>query len=50
LQQQRSSATPMVMEHIDWALDQLRQRQAQIIPITPVPLAHHLGHKLKHLC
>ena len=50
LQQQRSSATPMVMEHIDWALDRLRQRQAQIIPITPVPLAHHLGHKLKHLC
>jgi epoxyqueuosine reductase len=50
LQQQRSSATPMVMEHIDWALGQLRQRQAQIIPITPVPLAHHLGHKLKHLC
>ena len=50
LQQQRSSATPMVIEHIDWALDQLRQRQAQIIPITPVPLAHHLGHKLKHLC
>ena len=50
LQQQRPSATPMVMEHIDWALDQLMQRQAQIIPITPVPLAHHLGHKLKHLC
>ena len=49
LQQQRPSATPMVMEHIDWALDQLMQRQAQIIPITPVPLAHHLGHKLKHL-
>ena len=49
LQQQRTSATPMVVEHIDWALDQLMQRQAQLIPITPVPLADHLGHKLKHL-
>ena len=49
LQQQRTNSTPMVVEHIDWALDQLMQRQAQLIPITPVPLADHLGHKLKHL-
>ena len=50
LQDQRSTATPMVMEHIDWAVDQLIQRQTQLIPITPVPLAQHFGHKLKHLC
>jgi epoxyqueuosine reductase len=49
LQSQRATATPMVVEHIDWAINQLAQRQAQLIPITPVPLAHHLGHKLKHL-
>ena len=49
LQQQRTVATPMVVEHIDWAVDQLIQRQAQHIPITPVPLTYHLGHKLKHL-
>tara|TARA_B100000767_G_scaffold273759_1_gene304854 strand:- start:589 stop:1773 length:1185 start_codon:yes stop_codon:yes gene_type:complete len=49
LQSQRDSATPMVVEHIDWAIDQLTQRQAQLIPITPLPLAYHLGHKLKHL-
>jgi epoxyqueuosine reductase len=49
LQSQRATATPMVVEHIDWAINQLAQRQAQLIPIIPVPLAHHLGHKLKHL-
>ncbi len=49
LQQQRPLASPMVAEHIDWALQQLRQRQAQLIPITPLPLAQHLSHKLKHL-
>jgi len=49
LQYQRTRATPMVVEHIDWAVNQLTQRQAQHIPITPVPLAYHLGHKLKHL-
>jgi epoxyqueuosine reductase len=49
LQDQRMTATPMVLEHIDWAVDQLTQRQAQLIPITPVPLAYHLGSKLKHL-
>lgn len=50
LNQQRSGATPMVKEHIDWAIDQLSQRQAQLIPLAPVPLDEHLGHKLKHLC
>ena len=49
LQQQRTRATPMVVEHIDWALDQLIQRQQQVIPLAPVPLAYHLGRKLKHL-
>ena len=49
LQSQRAKATPMVSEHIDWAMGQLTQRQAQHIPITPLPLAYHLGHKLKHL-
>ena len=50
LKTQRAKATPMVGEHIDWALEQLKRRQTQQIPITPVPLAYHLGHKLKHLC
>lgn len=49
LENQRANATPMVAEHIDWALDQLTQRQTQQIPIKPVPLAYYLGHKLKHL-
>ena len=43
------SATPLVIEHINWALEQLEQRQEKLIPITPVPLAYYLGQKLKHL-
>ena len=39
----------MVAEHIDWALNQLLKRKSKKIPITPLPLADHLGHKLKHL-
>jgi epoxyqueuosine reductase len=49
LENQRDKATPMVAEHIDWALNQLLKRKSKIIPITPLPLADHLGHKLKHL-
>ena len=46
---QRTLATPMVKEHMQWALDQLQQRQDQNIPLVPVPLREHLGRKLKHL-
>ena len=49
LTDQLDSATPLVIEHINWALEQLEQRQEKLIPITPVPLAYHLGQKLKHL-
>mgnify|MGYP001290840342 CR=1 FL=1 len=49
LQDQRTNAKPMLLEHIDWALDQLTQRQAQTIPLAPLPLTQHLGHKLNHL-
>ena len=49
LNDQLDSATPLVIEHINWALEQLEQRQEKLIPITPVPLAYHLGRKLKHL-
>ena len=49
LNDQLDSATPLVIEHINWALEQLEQRKEKLIPITPVPLAYHLGRKLKHL-
>jgi len=49
LHHQRGICSPLVAEHIDWALDQLNQRQNELIPITEVPLKVHLGHKLKHL-
>jgi epoxyqueuosine reductase len=49
LNHQLALATPMVKEHIEWALDQLQQRQNQNIPLTPVPLREHLGRKLKYL-
>ena len=49
LTDQLDSATSLVIEHINWALQQLEQRQEKLIPITPVPLAYHLGRKLKHL-
>ena len=49
LENQRAKSAPMVVEHIDWALDQLSKRKSQQIPVTALPLADHLGHKLKHL-
>ena len=49
LNDQQPLASPMVKEHIDWALKQLQQRQKQLIQLTPVPLRTHLIKKLKHL-
>lgn len=49
LQTLRPTVSPMVSEHIDWALEQLLLRKKQLINITPVPLSQHLGPKLKHL-
>ncbi|MFT7454558.1 MAG: epoxyqueuosine reductase, partial [Saprospiraceae bacterium] len=49
LNDQQPLASPMVKEHIDWALKQLQQRQKQLIQLTPVPLRTHLAKKLKHL-
>lgn len=45
----RRNATPMVIEHIDWALAQLKQRSEKQIPLASLPLKEHLGHKTKHL-